>query len=225
MSGSNDPKSYYYQRMYLESPSRKLIWEELTRYLQKYIKNDGTVLDIGAGYCHFINNVRARRRIALDINPEGKNHAAPGVEFLCCSCTDLQALDSGNVDAVFASNVLEHLGREEMSVCTAEIFRVLKPSGRLILIQPNFYFGYRSYFHDFTHRMIFTHVSMSDFLESKGFEIQLCFPKFLPMSMQSKYGGFQVDRLPFMNQLIRLYLLSPIKPFARQMLILCQKKA
>ena len=47
-------------------PRRKTIWSAVAAYLQRYIPEDGAVLDLGSGYCDFINAVHARRRWALD---------------------------------------------------------------------------------------------------------------------------------------------------------------
>ena len=37
---------------------------------QQYVPESGTVLDLGAGNCEFSNAIRARRRVAVDLNPE-----------------------------------------------------------------------------------------------------------------------------------------------------------
>ena len=47
----------------------------------------GRVLDLGCGYGEFINQVRARRKIAMDLNPDAPSHLAPGVEFLHQDCS------------------------------------------------------------------------------------------------------------------------------------------
>jgi predicted SAM-dependent methyltransferase len=46
--------------------------------------------------------------------------------------------DSGSVDFLYASHVLEHFGRHEYEAVLAEWFRVLKPGGVLRLSVPNF---------------------------------------------------------------------------------------
>ena len=47
------------------------MWKTLCEsFFSKYVSPDSTVVDIGAGYCEFINSIRARRRIAIDLNPE-----------------------------------------------------------------------------------------------------------------------------------------------------------
>ena len=51
----------------------------------------------------------------------------------------------------------------------------------------------------------------SDLLAANGFRIARCVPRFLPLTLK----GF----LPVHPLLIRLYLISPLKPMAKQMLI------
>ena len=45
-------------------------WRTICNYLQRYVHSDGVTLDLGAGFCHFINNIRSREKIALDLNEE-----------------------------------------------------------------------------------------------------------------------------------------------------------
>jgi len=40
--------------------------------------NNGRVIEVAAGYCEFINNIRAQRKGGIDINPETIKHAPVG---------------------------------------------------------------------------------------------------------------------------------------------------
>ena len=74
---------------------------------------------------------------------------------------------------MFASNLLEHLARPPSSSARSrEVRRVLRPDGRFVLMQPNFRYCVREYFDDYTHRTVFTHVSLADLLRAHGFEIE-----------------------------------------------------
>lgn len=207
-------KNYFVTRLRPDT-SRDVVWSSIARYLQRYVPLSGTVLDLGAGYCSFINNIHAKERHAVDISSLVKRHASPGVRTWVRACDDLRVFQQGSVDVVFASNLFEHLTRESLDKTIQEIFRVLKKRGTLILVQPNFRYAYREYFDDYTHLLIFTHLSLCDLLASHGFRIQHCTPRFLPFSMRS--------RLPKSRFLVWLYLHSPIKPFASQMLIVASK--
>ena len=49
---------------------------------------------------------------------------------------------------------------------------MLRPGGRLLVIQPNFRYAFREYFDDYTHRSMFTDVSLPNLLRAQGFEIE-----------------------------------------------------
>lgn len=218
-----DPVADYYARMYVARPERDLIWAALVRYIQKDVSQDSAVLDLGAGYCSFINQIICREKFAIDLSLEAKSHASPKVKFSQEDGVYLKSIPDGSVDVVFASNFFEHLTLDDFTLSLANIHRALKRGGRLILLQPNFYYCYREYFHDSTHRTVFTHVGMADSLETRGFEVVRCVPRLVPMSMQSKYGGYNVSRLPLLKHLVRLYLNLPYRPMAKQMYFVCNR--
>lgn len=208
-------QKYFATRMSFD-PRRKSLWAILTKFLsKKYFPHAETVLELGAGYCDFINSVAASEKHALDWSPALREHAAKDVQTYVQSCTQNFPLEPNHFDAVFCSNLFEHLTREELLLTLAEITRVLKPGGRLIVLQPNFRYCYRSYFDDFTHVQIFTDRSLADLLEFCGYIPLTVMPRFLPFSLKS--------RVPKFPWLMRIYLSLPFKPFAAQMLLVAEK--
>jgi SAM-dependent methyltransferase len=198
-------------------PAREVLWRVLARYLSFLVPPEAHVLELGAGYCHWINNVAAARRVAVDQWKEFPQHAAAGVEALIMDASQhLTALARRQFDVVLASNFLEHFEAGVSERIVKDVFALLRPNGRFIVIQPNFRYAWRRYFDDYTHRAVFTDVSLSGLLRSVGFDIELSRGKFLPYSMREK--GFLVA--PW---LIRAYLYSPIKPLAGQMLVVGRK--
>jgi SAM-dependent methyltransferase len=169
------------------------------------------VLELGAGYGHFINNIRCAERIAIDQWAELQKHLAPGVVGRICSVTDLSSVEDGSVDFVFASNLFEHLRQEEFAVVLQQVRTKLKLGGTLNILQPNYRFAYREYFDDYTHIAVYSDRSLSDFLAVQGFRVIDCRPRFLPLTVKSA--------LPAWPILVRLYLALPIKPMGKQMLI------
>src|SRR5688572_25783444 len=153
-------------------PARAVVWSTVAEYLSSYIPADAAVLDIGAGYCDWINFTRASRRVAVDVWPGIAAHASPGVETRVLDLVGgLPALGAASFDAVLASNVLEHFSPGDVDRVVADVAAVLRPGGRLIAIQPNFRYAWKNYFDDYTHRSVFTHVSLPALLREHGFRI------------------------------------------------------
>ena len=200
-----------------EDPARAVVWRVIADYLQPWVPPDAHVLEIGAGYCCWINVVEGQRRVAVDTWPDITRHAAPGVEALVVDASSgLQQFADGTFDLVLASNVIEHFEPDAAAALIAQIVRLLRRGGRLLVIQPNFRYAYRHYFDDYTHRSTFTHVSLANLLRSRGLRTLRIEPRFLPYSMRE-------SRVPVRPWLIRAYLRSPYRPRAGQMLIVAQR--
>jgi len=70
------------------------------------------------------------QEIRLDIDP-GVNPDIVG------SLTDMSAVDTGSMDAVYSAHNIEHLFAHEVPLAIAEFHRVLKPDGFLLLRCPD----------------------------------------------------------------------------------------
>lgn len=201
----------YFETRVQASPERTKVWEHICAYLTRWVPADSDVLELGAGWCDFANNVTGRRVVAMDIDAVVERAAADHVEAVVGDCTDLSRFADRSFDVVFASNLLEHLERPQAKTLLAEARRVLRPGGRLMLMQPNFRLNPGRYFDDFTHVAVFTDQSLPDFLVSEGYRVESVLARFLPLTMKSRGS-----RLTF---LVPWYLRSPVKPLAGQMLV------
>ncbi len=208
---SDDVESYFDTRLEYD-PRRNVLWRILCdEVFNQYGGPEATVLELGAGWGDFINNVSARRKVAVDMWPGITEHLDPSIETHVGSATDLHFLDAASVDMVFASNLIEHLTHEQAGELVSESRRVLLPGGKLVLVQPNYRLCADRYFDDYTHVSVWSDVGLSDFLSAHGFKVEKCLPKFLPFSLKS--------RLPVSALLIKTYLRLPVKPLAGQMLL------
>ena len=91
-----------------------------------------TVLDVGAGYCDFINQVRAARRIAVDLNPDTRPvRGRRGSRSIDLPLERLgEAIEPESVDLAFASNVFEHLRGPDALLEVLAAIRAVAPAGR-----------------------------------------------------------------------------------------------
>ena len=60
--------SSYFKTRLKYNKKRNVVWEAIAEYLQKYIPYNSMVLDCGAGYCDFINNIQVKNKYAIDID-------------------------------------------------------------------------------------------------------------------------------------------------------------
>jgi SAM-dependent methyltransferase len=195
--------------------ARRAVWREIVRYVSRDAPDVGTLVELGAGYCDFVNEFPAKRKIAFDLNPEMRAFADPEVELRIEEAQHLVTLPAGSVDLVFASNFLEHLPQGEVDELLRSAHRVLRSGGRLMLIQPNHRLCADHYFDDPTHVTIFDDLNLPALLAHHGFDVVRCVPGLLPFSMQS--------RAPKWPLLVRLYLNAPFRPLGAQMYVVAER--
>lgn len=207
-----NPDVAYHQTRFGYDANRDVLWKTLyDHYFSRLIRPDFHVLELGAGYGHFINHVRCAKRTAVDQFPLLLDYVQSNVVAKVGTVTDLSFVEDASVDFVFASNLFEHLTQPELASTLAQVRQKLKPDGSLNIVQPNYRLAYKEYFDDYTHKTVYSDVSLCDFLAVNGYRVSERYARFLPLSIKS--------RLPVWPWLIRLYLFSPWKPFAKQMFI------
>lgn len=185
---------------------RASVWRVLCRsWLERYIPERARVLEVAAGYCEFINNVAALERVAVDLNPETRFHAGPGVVIHEISAERLgEVVPRAHFDTAFTSNFLEHCRtREQVLGVLRSVFHALRPGGRVLILGPNFRCCPRQYYDYFDHHLPLTEKSVAEALELSGFQVELAVARTLPFTFRS--------RLPSWPWLVWLYLrLSPL---------------
>lgn len=202
---ANIDRDVYRVRFNTEEMGGKIeLWQVLCRHwFSKFIPPGACTLDLGAGSCEFINNIDCREKIAIDHNPDVTLHAAPGVRCIVAELdAGLAQLDENSVDFVVASNVFEHLPNTEvLFACLLAAHRVIRPGGRIIVMQPN-YAAVREKFYDFSdHTLPLTEKGMAEAISGTGFDLERVKARFLPYTSKARYPRWPI--------LVRLYLLFP----------------
>jgi SAM-dependent methyltransferase len=201
-----------------EIAARDRVWREVARYLQRYIPHDSTVLDIAADRGHFIGHIAAAERWATDVR-DTSAHLAPGVRFVRADGLALaQLLPASHFDRIFMSNYLEHLPSSEAVI---EQFRVvaalLRPGGRVIVLQPNIRLTGAAYWDFIDHKVPLTERSLVEAAEAAGLTVHRLVTRFLPYTTKS--------RLPRVGWLVRGYLAFPPawRLFGKQSLLIAER--
>jgi SAM-dependent methyltransferase len=182
-----------------QEATRELAWREITRHLQRYVPADAIVLDIGADRGYFIRHVRARERWASDVR-DTSPYMPSDVHFIESDGLLLEAhLPRGYFDLVFMSNYLEHLASPDQVIEQLRVAgRLLKPGGRVVIIQPNIKLVGHAYWDFVDHKVALTEQSLAEACAVAGFTTVRLITRFLPYSFKG--------RLPAGPRLVRAYL-------------------
>jgi SAM-dependent methyltransferase len=224
-SGDGDERQGYLADTYAlrftrqELEAKQRIWDILvSSFFSRWFPTSSTVLDLGAGNGEFINAVNAKRRIAVDFNPETRGHLDQGIEFVEARSTDLSILKNASVDVVFTSNFFEHLrDSQELLDTLRECRRILVPDGRLLVLMPNIRYVREAFWDYLDHTLPLTERSLAEALNLTGFEVEVSHAKFVPYTVKD-------SRLPTPRWAMVMYLKTPIlwKAFGRQMFIVAR---
>jgi SAM-dependent methyltransferase len=196
------------------------VWKVLCNdFFARYIPQDATVIDLGAGYCEFINHIVAARRIAIDANPDLRLHASPGVEARVENVASLTQFAGGMADVIFSSNFFEHLpDKATLNQTVVQIHRILKPGGHAIIMGPNVRYLAGEYWDYYDHHIPLSEKSLAELLHSNGFTVDVSLARFMPYTVKS--------RLPKWPWLIQAYLRLGKPAFAlfgKQFLVVASK--
>lgn len=193
-----------YERRFNRSDSDRKdgVWAAIAEYLQRYIPKDARVLDVACDQGSFIRHVGAGERWASDIR-DMKQWLPDDIHFVQSSGLALdQALPAHYFDVVFMSNYLEHLlSRSEVVQQLEVVHTLLRPGGRLLVLQPNVRLVGGSYWDFIDHHVALTERSLKEAATLAGFRTEHVVVRFLPYST--------LGRLPQHRSLVRLYLRLP----------------
>jgi SAM-dependent methyltransferase len=200
----SDLSRIYTQRFAANLDYRKRVWHVLIdSFFGKYIARNSTVLDLGCGYGEFINQVEARRKYAMDLNPDAPRYLAADVEFIQQDCSQEWPIENGSLDAIFTSNFFEHLpDKTALGRTLDEAHQALRRGGQLIAMGPNAKLVPGAYWDFWDHYIPLTESSLSEALENRRFHIHRKEAAFLPYTM----AGKRPAPLPF----VRAYLALPM---------------
>ncbi len=196
-------KEVYEQRFDVsDEAAKEAIWREVGRYLQRYIDPGASVVDIACDRGYFIRNVQAKERWATDLRDVAA--ALPkDVHFVHASGLDLaDVMPTDHFDVAFFSNYLEHLPSTEAVLHQLQVtFSILKPGGRVLILQPNIRLVGGAYWDFIDHQTALTEKSLAEAAAMAGFKATRVITRFLPYTTKSRF--------PKHPLLVRAYLAMP----------------
>jgi SAM-dependent methyltransferase len=209
----NLERIYRYRFQNVDQAARSSVWAEISNDLHDRLGHPACILDPAAGLGEFIASSPASERWAVDL----VDHGLTRLDGVTVRIAPIQEADlpEGVFDAVFASNLLEHLfSPEDISELLERLLNLLRPGGVLGVMGPNFRYCSREYFDCADHRIALSDRAVAEHLYGAGFEIMSVTPQFLPYSFRSN--------LPASPRLTRVYLRTPAlwKVFGKQFLVL-----
>jgi SAM-dependent methyltransferase len=216
----SDLEQIYKSRFAGKSVYRRRVWQVLVAYFTRWIPQNATVLDLGCGYCEFINHVQAGLKYGMDLNPGVLSHADPGVNILQQDCSEPWTISPGSLDVVFTSNFFEHLPtKSHLERTLIQAHRFLKNGGCLIALGPNIKYVPGRYWDFFDHYLPLTELALAEVLKKCGFSIEVCADRFLPYTMS--------DGREYPIWTLQMYLAFPPlwRLFGKQFLVVARKPA
>jgi ubiquinone/menaquinone biosynthesis C-methylase UbiE len=201
---SDDLRRLYAARFTATDSSPRIeMWQVLCeQFFQKWIDPKAAVLEVAAGYCEFINSIKASQKTAVDLNPDVKHRANADVRTVIASATNFPEVASDSIDVVYVSNFFEHISKDDILATLREIHRVLRKTGKLLILQPNIRFCREDYWMFFDHITPLDDRSVCEALTMTDFAPEEVIVRFLPYTTKS--------HLPTATWLVRAYLRFPL---------------
>ena len=167
------------------------------------LKSNSKFLELGCGRGDFLNEFKnlGLDCYGVDIS-DLTSKKFPEIKFKSIDLLNEKLPFQDNYfDIIYSKSFIEHFYYPEKIF--EEAHRVLKPSGLLITLTPEWNYIYKSFYEDFTHRTPFTNVSLRDIHEMSGFkDIQVESFKQLPIIFEEKHFSEIFSFFSFLTRIL-----------------------
>jgi SAM-dependent methyltransferase len=134
----------------------------LINQISKYIKGD--ILEVGAGIGNFTSKLSRYGKVtAIDYDFSYKNANYGDIE------KGRYFFGDKKFDSIVCMNVLEHIKDDKKAL--SNMFNLLKPGGKIILLAPAFQFAYSDLDKNLGHFRRYTKDQLSNLLKTSGYSL------------------------------------------------------
>jgi SAM-dependent methyltransferase len=170
-----DLEHRYYDYLYSKGYTSKAALHKVLQWYLPYFNGFPRVLDIGCGNGEFLQLLQAadHEAVGVDIDPAMVAHCQQyGLTAVEADVRTWLPTQAGTFDAIFSSNVIEHLDAETVGTIVAGAYEALRPGGLLLLGTPNpesAIVHLYEYWRDPTHARLYSRQVLEFFLHNAGF--------------------------------------------------------
>lgn len=171
-----DLEHRYYHYLYRKGYSSNEALRTVLQWYLRYFEGFHRVLDIGCGNGEFLQILQEadHEGVGVDIDPAMVQQCQ--VQGLTAHEADVVTwlpTQAGQYDAIFSSNVIEHLDAKTVQAIVEGAYAALRPGGMLLLGTPNpesAIVQLYEYWRDPTHVRLYSRQLLEFFLDNAGFE-------------------------------------------------------
>lgn len=170
-----DLEHRYYQYLYSKDYTSNEVLHKVLQWYLSYFQGFCRVLDIGCGNGEFLQLLQAagHEAVGVDIDPAMVQQCQEqGLTAYEADVLTWLPTQSGHYDAIFSSNVIEHLDAQTVLTLVAQAYQALRPGGLLLLGTPNpesAIVQFHEYWRDPTHVRLYSRQLLEFFLHNAGF--------------------------------------------------------
>ncbi len=188
------------------------------------MKRGDKLLDVGCGRGDFVREFKDLGLEVFGIDREkGDSKMLKGIEVKLRDIENESFLfNDGIFDFVFSKSVIEHLWTPDNFI--KEIYRVLKPGGRIIIMAPDWHSQRWIFYDDYTHVHPYTTASLNNLLKAYGFK-ELTSEKFYQLPVLWKHPWLKIfsKLLQVLGPVKKIYKNKFIR-WSRELMILASGK-